>query len=138
MGHNFKCPITIEFGQAQIHLKTHFSGFLKTFYFSWMELNCRFQPLFDKLLYIRHLSLVRPAIPVAVNPRLCWVAFYFTLDRNGQVVYSTDQQPDYKPEPSGKFLVQVYVMKNDFITFRSRIDVCLLSMVNSSCLVQFV
>lgn len=56
-----------------------------------------FEPLFDRMLYVRHLSFMRPAIPVAEDPIKCWVAFYFTLDRTGTIVYSTDQiQPSVR------------------------------------------
>ena len=68
-----------------------------------MYLNCGFEPLFDRLIYIRQLAFVRPAIPEYVDPLLCLYSFYYTLDRNGQVVYATDQKPDYRPKVIGKF-----------------------------------
>ena len=68
-----------------------------------------FEPLFDRLVYIRHMSLVRPAIPVAVDPIKCWVAFYFTLDKENTIVYSTDQKPDYRPKMSGN--VYLFVLR---------------------------
>ena len=73
----------------------------KIFYFSWMQMSNGFEPLFDRLLYVRHLSFMRPAIPVAEDPIKCWVAFYFTLDRTGTIVYSTDQKPAFRPKISG-------------------------------------
>lgn len=60
-----------------------------------------FEPLFDRLVYIRYMSLVRPAVPVAVDPIKCWVAFYFALDKENTIVYSTDQKPDYRPNLTG-------------------------------------
>ena len=63
---------------------------------------CGFEPLFDRLVYIRHMEFVRPAVPVPTEPRKCWVAFYFTLDKDRTIVYSTDQKPDYRPKLTGK------------------------------------
>lgn len=89
---NIYCPLAADFS------KNHFS---------WMQMVTGFEPLFDRLVYIRHLSLVRPAIPVAVDPIKCWVAFYFTLDKEKTIVYSTDQKPDYRPKLTGNIQLSV-------------------------------
>ena len=64
---------------------------------------CGFQPLFDRLLYIRHLAFCRPAISEPVDPILCWNSFYFAIS-NGQVVYATDKKPSVKPTVSGMWI----------------------------------
>ena len=80
-----------------------------------MVLNCGFEPLFDRLIYIRHLAFVRPAIPEYVDPLLCLYSFYFTLDQNGQVIYATDQKPEYQPKVAGKFrCMELYHISTEF------------------------
>ena len=71
-------------------------------FFSWMQMVSGFEPLFENLVYIRHLSLVRPAVPVATEPIHCWSSFYFTIDQNNDVVYSTDIKPAYTPKLTGE------------------------------------
>lgn len=92
-----------------------------------------FEPLFDRLLYVRHLSLMRPAIPVGEDPIKCWVAFFFTLDQTGAIVYSTDQKPTYRPKMSGRFYLTYFKPKFQFFRF----TVCLLSMARGTKIVQF-
>ena len=65
---------------------------------------CGFQPLFDRLLYIRHLAFCRPAISEAVDPIQCWNSFYFAIS-NGQVVYATDKKPSDKPTVTGTWIL---------------------------------
>ena len=66
-----------------------------------MQMVCGFEPLFDRLLYIRHLAMMRPAIPVPIDPIKCWISFYFTLNKQQEVIYSTDKKPTYRANPEG-------------------------------------
>ena len=66
-----------------------------------MQLVTGFEPLFDRLVYIRHLAMVRPAVPVPIDPMHCWVAFYFTLNDKHEVVYATDIKPNHRTTVSG-------------------------------------
>ena len=67
-----------------------------------------FQPLFDKLVHIRYLALVRPAIPEYVDPIKCWYSFYYTLNSSMEVVFSTDKKPGRSPTVSGKFCRTIF------------------------------
>ena len=68
-----------------------------------MQLRAKFQPLDDRLVSIRSLSLVRLAVPVKVDPLLVWHAFYYVCNSEGRVTYSTDQRVGVHATPMGKF-----------------------------------
>ena len=79
---------------------------------------CGFEPLFHRLVYIRHLSLVRPAVSEPINPMHCLLSFYYT-DFAGRVVFSTDKKPSYNPTLNGKI---TYFLLTDFILGTSSCD----------------
>ena len=56
-----------------------------------MELRLKFQSLDERLVFVRSLALLRPAVSVKIDPLLVYYAFYFTLNQEGKVIYSTDQ-----------------------------------------------
>ena len=60
-----------------------------------------FEPLFDRLVYIRHLGMMRPAIPEPVDPIKCWLSIYFVLNSDNEVVYATDIKPTHRTTPDG-------------------------------------
>lgn len=69
-----------------------------------MRLRCGFQPLWDRLIYIRHMSFVRPAVNYYMNPNWVRSAIYFGLNANRELVYTTDKRPTFNPSADGKFV----------------------------------
>ena len=68
-----------------------------------MRLRCGFQPLWDRLVYIRHMSFVRPAVSYPMDPTWVRNALYFGLNSSQQVVATTDQNLAVVPSIDGKF-----------------------------------
>ena len=62
-----------------------------------MELRLKFQALHERLSFVRSLALLRPAVAVKIDPLLVYYAFYFTLNSQGKVIYSTDQRVQTGP-----------------------------------------
>ena len=78
-----------------------FDSKFSIFWSRWMQMRCGFEPLWDRLLYIRHMSFVRPAVPVPLSPDWVRTAIYFGLDQENHLIYTTDQTPDFNPMVDG-------------------------------------
>ena len=72
-----------------------------------MRLRCGFEPLWDRLVYIRYLSLVRPAVTYHMDPNWLRSAIYCGLNESQQVIFTTDQQPVFPVNIDGKHIEKI-------------------------------
>ena len=81
-----------------------------------MRLRCGFEPLWDRLLYIRYLSLVRPAVPYHMDPNWLRSAIYCGLNQSQEVIFTTDQQPVFPVSVDGKCILYYLFYRNRLIS----------------------